>query len=297
MAATRRAIRGRRSDVVDRRDLLDQHPLGLVERRAGGQRGFRARQPHDRRRDAAKGDPRRIVRGRRDRGHHDLGDRLSRPGPDLPEPLAPAHRRHLQRGDQLIGTQHRAAVPGVKGRKRHPPGPAGALQDDRGVGGRQHGKRIAGRRRIRDVAADRAAILDLHAAHLACGRDEHRQPAADERRPDDVGVGGERADRQHVSADANRPQLGERPQVHEPRGRQRAEVQRDVQVGTAGHRHQRPLVAEHAQRVGERLRLEQRAVGDRSLHQLIPSIVHRDTKTRRLFIFVFFVFFVPFVSS
>ena len=32
----------------------------------------------------------------------------------------------------------------------------------------------------------------------------------------------------------------------------------DVEVGAPGHRHQRPLVAQHLQRVGERLRLEQR---------------------------------------
>ena len=90
--------------------------------------------------------------------------------------------------------------------------------------------------------------------------DEHRQPAPDERRPDDVGIGGERADRQHVAARLESAAARRAATVQEPRVLQRAEIERDVQVGAAGHRHERPLVAQHPQRVAERARLEQLAM-------------------------------------
>ena len=56
-----------------------------------------------------------------------------------------------------------------------------------------------------------------------------------------------------VAAHARSSRSGvEPPEIQEPRLLQRAEVERHVQVGAPGHRHERPLVAQHLQRVGER---------------------------------------------
>ena len=52
------AILGRRADVVDRRDLIGEHALRVVERRAAGQRPLRSCWRGHRRRDAAERDAR-----------------------------------------------------------------------------------------------------------------------------------------------------------------------------------------------------------------------------------------------
>ena len=62
------------------------------------------------------------------------------------------------------------------------------------------------------------------------------------------------------------PQRIEPPQVQEPRVLQRPEIERDVQIRAPRHRRQRPLAAQHLQRVAERLRFEERALRNRIRH-------------------------------
>jgi len=107
------------------------------------------------------------------------------------------------------------------------------------------------RRTIRHVAAQGAAVLDLHTANLARGCDEHRQAFLHERRSPDVGEGRERADRQDVAAHLNPTQRVEGPEVQKSRVLERPEIQRHVQIGAARHRHERALVAQQAKRVGQ----------------------------------------------
>ena len=181
--------------------------------------------------------------------------------------------------DQLVGPRDGLTVAGIERRHRHAPRAGRAPQHDDGVGGEQHRQRVAGRRRVRDVAADRAAILNLHAADLARRGGQHRQPARESARErDELGVG-RRARRCAASVPRalDAAQRVELPQIEKACRAQRAEVERDIQVGAPGHRDERPLVAQHLQRVGR----ASAARADRgpaigALHQRLPRSLERE---------------------
>jgi hypothetical protein len=135
-----------------------------------------------------------------------------------------------------------------------------ALQHDARVGGGKHRQRVAGGRRVGDVPAERAAILNLHAADFPRRGSEHRQSPAHQRRSDDGGVGRQRANRQHVTADLDRAQGVEPPEIEKAGVGERPEIQRDVQVGAPRHRRQRTLVAQQRQRLAKRARAQEYTV-------------------------------------
>ena len=213
--------------------------------------------------DAAKRD--RAAGRRPTRGDDDLRDRLGRARPDFAEPLPPANRRDLERDDQLVRAADGLPVAGVERGERHPPRAAGAFQDDDGVGRGEHRQRIARRRGIGDVAADRAAVLNLHAADFARGGRQHRQaPAGRAAIGSDRcasrarrSTAGRRAPRSSASA-ASRHRFRNRVSFNVPKF---SDTYRSVHPAIGD---ERPLVAQHLQRVGERLRLEQRAMRDQS---------------------------------
>ena len=154
------------------------------------------------------------------------------------------HCRPAQRAESRSATisssgrSTRAPVAGVEAVERHAPRAAGAS-----AGRRRHRRRPA-------PAACRRPAMRSRCCRRAC-RDSgsaRRRPRAhaaasigsrvrDERRADDVGVRRQRADGQVRSPRTlDRPQRVEPPQIQEPRVLQRAEVERDVQIGAARHR-------------------------------------------------------------
>ena len=136
------------------------------------------------------------------------------------------------------------------------------MQHHHRIRGGEDRQGVAGRRRVRDVAANRAAILDLNAADFARGRHQHRQLDADERGSDHVRERRERANRQRLAPRLDRPQRVEAPQIQEALVLQRPEVEGDIEIGTARERRQRTLVAEHVEGVAQRAGLKERARGD-----------------------------------
>ena len=101
------------------------------------------------------------------------------------------------------------------------------------VGG-QHRKAIARRRGVDDVAAERAAVLNLHRANRARRRDQRGRVALRQRRANQLGVGHERADAQVIAFIANAAQLGDAPDVEKAGGVELMRVHQDHQVSAAG---------------------------------------------------------------
>ena len=161
---------------------------------------------------------------------------------------------------------HGLPIPRVERGERHAPGPARALQPHEGAGGGEHRQRVAGGRRVGHVAADGAAILNLHAADFARGRSQHRQAATHQRRPDQIAVRRQRPDGEGIAAAFDLPQGIQPPQVEEPRALQRTEIEGDVEIGAPRHRHERLLLAQHVQCVAQRLWLEQATMRECRLH-------------------------------
>ena len=253
--------------------------LRFLEGSPARQRRFGLPRPHHGWRDAAQRNPRRRSG---DAGHHHLRNRLCRPGPDLAEVLPPAHGRDLERDEEFVRAPHGLPVSGVERDDWYSPNVGGTREHGAGVGGRQYGEGVAGGRRVHHVAANRAAILDLHAAHLARRGRKHRQPPSHERRPDQIGIRRQRADREHAAANLDRPQPIEPPQVEKPRRLQRPEVERHVQVGAAGQRRQRALVAQHRESLADRFRPQQGAARHRRGHRVIPlPLIAREESTGR----------------
>ena len=249
----RAAIHRRRSNVVDRRDVVEQRLPRLLDQPARERRSALPR-PHDGRRD--RRGRRRVVAATT------AITTLRLPGrarADLRNIWRP-RRAESEGDDQLVGPADALAIAGIEGVEGHAPRAGCALQHDHRVGGSEHRQAVARRRGIRDVAAERAAILDLHAADLTRGGREHRQARAHERRSDEIGVRRERADEEDVAARLDGPQRVEPPQVHEPRILQRAEVEGHVDPRSPPSARLGPSVAQHLQRVGQRPWFEQRAV-------------------------------------
>ena len=90
-------------------------------------------------------------------------------------------------GGRSADSRCRSPMNGTCARRPRCAGPAG-------IGGGQHRQRVAGWRGVGDVAAERAAILDLRAADLGGRGDQHRHPGLHQARGADLGVGGQRAD-------------------------------------------------------------------------------------------------------
>jgi hypothetical protein len=127
--------------------------------------------------------------------------------------------------------------------------------------------RVARGRSRGDVPADRAAVADLEAAHRRAGRSEHRKPAPDGRRAQERRVGRERPDREAFAAHADAAQRVEPPEVQEAPSGRLARGEGAVDVGGAGERHERALVAQHPERLAQRARLQQLERCERRPHR------------------------------
>src|SRR5258708_22756083 len=125
---------------------------------------------------------------------------------------------------------------GMEGMEGAGGGPGSTLQDEDGRGDGEARQRVAGRRRVGDVAPERPAVLDLEPPDLAGGGGEDRQPLSNERRADHLRVCRERADGEQAVPDLDPAQLVERPEIQESLVSGRAEVQVDVNVGAARER-------------------------------------------------------------
>ena len=66
--------------------------------------------------------------------------------------------------DQLVGAHDRLSIACVERVEGHAALAVHAAEKDRGLGHREHRQSVAGRRGVGDVAAERAAGLDLRAA-------------------------------------------------------------------------------------------------------------------------------------
>ena len=134
------------------------------------------------------------VRAPRD-GHGNLADRLRAARADLAEADLPARRQgDLHPDEELVGGQRGPAVGEEEARGGDATLPTDAGDDERRVGGEEDGQHVAGRRRVRDVPADRAAGLDLRGADRGGRLREDGQVLGDERRAAQLGVGRERAE-------------------------------------------------------------------------------------------------------
>ena len=94
--------------------------------------------------------------------------------------------------------------------------PRGGAEHHLGAAGQQDRQRVAGRRGVDDVAADRAAVLDLRRADRRGRLGEGRQELGDDRRLADLGVGRQRADHERVASTAI-PRSSSRPQMSRTR--------------------------------------------------------------------------------
>src|SRR5262249_3572861 len=142
-----------------------------------------------------------------------------------------------------------------------------ARQLDYRIDSSEHGQCVTCRRAVCDVPTDRSTMLNLTPADLTRGRNQHGQRSRDERRPNQLGIGRQRTDSQTATATVNPAKLPQSPQVHEPRLLQRAEIERDIDVGTPGNGHHRFLVSTDRERVAEGLRIEELALTNEGRHQ------------------------------
>ena len=237
--------------------------VGDLGRRAAGPRG----RPPSRGRGSASPPPTRAPRGRRARpraavavppgeGHDDLADRLGAARPDLAEADL-ASRRRAGSGSAGPARPGRApscdsAVQNVGGRD----GPLAARRpsDDDRVRREQDRQRVAGRRGVGDVAAERAAVLDLGRADRRGRLDERRQVLAAERGAADLRVRRQRAEDERRRRRDAMPRSSSRRHRSSTPVRRLAELagERDHQVRAAGDRPGgRRLGEEPRRRLGE----------------------------------------------
>ena len=173
----------RRAQVVDRRDLRAQNARRVVDRGAARER--RARSLATRTTVGATLPNAMRGAGARTPAMTILEIACAARVPTLRNHCVAFDRRDLDRDDQLVGSQHRRAIAGVElvnGTRRSA---VGAAQHDDRVGRREHRQRVARRRGVRDVAAERAAILDLRPADCRDASTSIGRPPGDERRPDE----------------------------------------------------------------------------------------------------------------
>ena len=183
-----------------------------------------------------------------------LRNRLRSPRADLPparEPAAAAPRQP-NRVDELVGSEIHLFVAEMESVVRYAPDAAHRYEIDVGVVHEQRRWSIGGRRRVRDVAADRAAILRRHAARLGRRAADERTLGLERLRAHHVGIGRERTEHDLVVRDLDAAQLGQAPETEIlPRG-QLPRLEQHHEIGPAG---KRPPVArlarEGLERVGE----------------------------------------------
>ena len=222
------AVLGGRADVVDR---------VRARRRASRRRGRPSRAsaagprgpPPSRGRGSAWRPPTRARAGRRSTARPALPSRQpsamttllidwARRVPTLRKRSSrPASSGIRMRSEQLVGRQRRLPVgrPELGGRDR--PLAARRAEHERRVGGEQDRQRVAGRRRVDDVAAERPAVLDLGRTDRRGRLDQHGEMLATQRRPADLGVGRQRAEADRVAVERDAAQRIEPPQVEDAR--------------------------------------------------------------------------------
>ena len=222
----RASIVCRGTDVVDRRQLVGQRQRSPI-RRFGCRSGtledpLRGRRPDGRRCDRAKpesnvaphprpggrGDVRLVAPGK---AHDDLADRLGPPRADL-SGNAPRGRASGIRIRSTSSSGARAVVryAGQKeaaGTTRSPRGPPTAMV---APSASRTGQRVAGRRGVGDVPAERAAVLDLGRTDGRGRFDERRQVLTAERRSADLRVGRQRPEHERARAGRVRRPAGRR---------------------------------------------------------------------------------------
>ena len=156
--------------------------------RAALQRGLRGRGPDRRGRDgperhadvAPRAPARRAGAVAPGDGHHDLADRLGAPRADLAEAdLAARRERDADPQDQLVRGERRPAVAGPEVARPatvRSPRPLPSTNDASSAS--RTGSVSPGRRGVGDVAAERAAVLDLGRADRRGRLDERREVLA-----------------------------------------------------------------------------------------------------------------------
>ena len=173
--------------------------------------------------------------------HHDLRDRLGPPRPHLPEPQLAARRQrepHLE--DQLVRRQRRLAVGDEVVEGLDLTLAALATDEDHRVRREEDRKRVARRRGVRDVAAERPAVLDLRRTDRRRRLDEGRQVLAAQRRAPDLRVRRPGAEDEAVALERDPPERVDSGQVQHPlRDRPELAGDRDHDVGAARDRARR----------------------------------------------------------
>ena len=153
------------------------------------------------------------------------------------------------RSDELVVAPRGLAIAGPEVVRGDCSFAGGAAEHDLRVGCQQHRQRVAGRGRVDDVAADRAAVLDLRRADRCRGLDQRRQMLLAQVGAPNVRVGGQRSEHQVAVVDGDAAQLVQPPQVEDALGwRSQLAGDLDHQVGAAGDRP--PAVARRQQAIG-----------------------------------------------
>src|SRR5262249_10080752 len=175
---------------------------------------------------------------------------------DLPEPLAARNRRNLDRDEELVRFQNAPPISRVEGQERNAARARGTRKHERRRDDRENGKSVSGGRGVGDVASESSAILDLNAADLSSGRCENRKAAADQRRTNELCVGGKSSDRKNLPSHRDTAERVEVPEIEVASFPGRSEVQIDVDIRATRQRSQRTLVPKHCESFSERPRLE-----------------------------------------
>src|SRR5262245_32281816 len=88
----------------------------------------------------------------------------------------------------------------------------------------------------------------------------------DETRTNDVGERRERSYRQCRASRLDLGELSQAPEIEKSAPRFRSRIERHENVGAAGQRYERPLVAEHRQRLAHGARFEKVELGEGGSH-------------------------------
>ena len=214
-------------------------------------------------------------------GDHRLGDGLRGAGADLAEELTRGPARgqgQAHRLDQLARGECRPLDAGDDVEKGDLAAARCAGRDHDGLVDGERGKRVARWRGVRDVAADRASILDLDATHGGTRLGEQREVPLHVRAPEDRRVRRQRPDHQIAPALADAGPASKRGEVEERAPRELAGVPGDHEIGAASE----------GQRVGS-LREEADGLARRAGHEKLGRRRVASQRCLRLFRAAFWI--------
>ena len=147
--------------------------------------------------------------------------------------------------NELVCREVHLLVAGVEAVVRHAPRSADRDQLELRVVDQQRGRRVRGRRAVRDVAAERAAVLRRDAAGLGRRPRQQRKLRTEDRVREHLRVGRERAERHRAAGHLDAAELRQSPQADVPAAGQRPGFEQHHQIGASGKRPAARVLREH----------------------------------------------------